>query len=175
MKRAAFPPADLLVRPHELWSRRWLLLAAGSLEKNDFNAMTVGWGSFGTMWNKPFAQIVVRPTRHTFAFLEKYPTFTLSAFTEEQRPALQLMGSRSGRDCDKIAESGLHVEPSAKVDAPSFTEAELVIECRTIYRADFDPAAFGDLSIDRNYPKKDYHRSYFGEIVAASAVPRHYR
>ena len=35
--------------------------------------MTVSWGSMGMIWNKPFIQVVVRPQRHTFEFMEKYP------------------------------------------------------------------------------------------------------
>jgi len=58
--------------------------------------MTVAWGSLGTMWNLPFAQIVVRPTRHTFGFMERFDTFTLCAFPEPRRKALQLLGSTSG-------------------------------------------------------------------------------
>jgi len=31
---------------------------------------------------------------------------------------------------------------------------------------DFNPDNFVDKKIDLNYPKKDYHRIYFGEILA---------
>ena len=45
-------------------------------------------------------------------------------------------------------------------------QAELTIECRTIYSADFDPTRFNDPTIEERYPNKDYHRVYYGEIVA---------
>jgi len=35
-----------------------------------------------------------------------------------------------------------------------------------IYWDDLDPAHFLLPEIERNYPQKDYHRIYFGEIVA---------
>jgi hypothetical protein len=57
--------------------------------------------------------------------------------------------------------------------APSFQEAELILECRTIYRNQFDPAHFLDHSIDDEYPQKDYHTAYFGEIVAAWGTEGH--
>lgn len=128
--------------------------------------MTVAWGSLGAMWNKPFVQVVVRPVRYTYEFMERYDTFTLCAFPEAYRKALSLLGSKSGRDSDKIAESGLTPIPSTKVTAPGFAEADLIVECRKIYWDDFDPAHFLLPEIAQNYPQKDYHRVYFGEIVA---------
>jgi flavin reductase (DIM6/NTAB) family NADH-FMN oxidoreductase RutF len=132
--------------------------------------MTVSWGSLGVIWNKPFAQVVVRPQRYTFQFLEQYPTFTLCAFPRQFRKALSLLGSRSGRDGDKIAASGLTPIPAAVAAAPLYAEASLAIECRTLYWQDLDPAHFLDPAIQANYPHNDYHRAFFGEILAVSAA-----
>lgn len=170
MKRAAIPFGDLLVRSHHLWAEQWMLLTGGDFSAGKFNTMAVGWGSLGTMWNRPFAQVVVRPTRYTHQFMETYDTFTLCAFPQECRKAVQLLGTKSGRDGDKIAESGLTPAPSSAVAAPVFEEAELAIECRKIYWDDLDPRHFLDSGIGKNYPKKDYHRIYFGEIVAVSGT-----
>jgi flavin reductase (DIM6/NTAB) family NADH-FMN oxidoreductase RutF len=77
-----------------------------------------------------------------------------------------LLGSKSGRDSDKIAESGLTPIAAAKVAAPAFDEAELVIECRKTYWQDMNPAHFIDPDIEEQYKDRDYHRIYFGEVVA---------
>lgn len=159
---------DLLTRPHHLWSKQWLLLTSGDFGTRHFNAMTVGWGSLGTMWSQPFAQVVVRPTRHTYGFMERYGTFTLCAFPDGYRKALNLLGTKSGRDGDKIAEAGLTPIASTQVAAPGFAEANLIIECRKVYWQDMDPAHFLDPAINQNYAKRDYHRIYFGQIVAIS-------
>lgn len=170
MKRTPIAPNALLVRSHHLWAEQWMLLTAGAFAEGRFNCMAVGWGSLGTMWSKPFAQVVVRPSRYTREFMEQYDTFTLSAFPEEHRAAVQLLGTKSGRDGDKIAESGLTPVAAAEVAAPCFVEAELAIECRKIYWQDMDAANFLDATIAKNYPQKDYHRIYFGEIVAVNAA-----
>ena len=112
MNREPIPVNDLSVRSHHLWAEQWMLLTAGDFAAGKFNTMTVAWGSLGTMWAKPFAQVVVRPSRYTRGFMEAYDSFTLSAFPEEQREALNLLGTRSGRDGDKIAASGLTPESS---------------------------------------------------------------
>ncbi len=160
------PIDDFQVRCHHLWDSRWLLLTAGDLASGDFNPMTVGWGSFGTMWRRPFAQVVVRPTRHTHGFTERHDTFTLCAFPGACRPILKMLGTRSGRDMDKVHDSGLTPVPAEGVAAPAYAEAELVVACRKIYWDDLRPERFLDPAIEACYPERDYHRVYFGEILS---------
>ena len=53
MQKIEINPFDLSIHPHHLFDRQSLLLAAGDFAQDDFNVMTIGWGSIGTMWNKP--------------------------------------------------------------------------------------------------------------------------
>jgi len=161
------------VKTHHIWDKQWLLVTAGDFAAGHFNTMTVGWGSFGTMWGHPFAQVVIRPPRYTYEFMEKYPTFTICAFPPAYKAALDLLGSRSGRHGDKIAAAGLTPVAATVVAAPAFAEADLVIECRKIYWDDFDPAHFVDPRIEDHYPRKDYHRIYYGQIVAIAGDGRY--
>jgi flavin reductase (DIM6/NTAB) family NADH-FMN oxidoreductase RutF len=173
MIRHAIPIERLLVKPIYLWDTQHLLLTCGDFVQGSYNAMTVGWGSIGVMWGRPFVQVVVRPVRYTYEFMERYDTFTVCAFPAKRAKALDLLGTRSGRDGDKIAESGLHPVASLKVAAPSYAEAELALECRKIYWDDLERDRFLDAGIEGKYPRKDYHRIYYGEIVAAFGVPRY--
>ena len=147
------------------WEDGWFLLTCGDFEKGHFNAMTISWGSVGVIWNKPFVQVVVRPTRYTYSFMQKYPDFTVCAFSEEYRKALKLLGSKSGRKMDKISTSKLTPIRSQIVSAPSFAEANLVLECQKMYQASFIPDNFLDPDIAKCYSTNDYHTSYFGEIL----------
>jgi flavin reductase (DIM6/NTAB) family NADH-FMN oxidoreductase RutF len=173
MSRLLIPSEELLVKPHNLWANQWLLLTSGDFAAGDFNTMTVAWGSMGTMWSKPFVQVVVRFSRYTFQFTEKYDSFTLSALPSDLKPALQLLGTKSGRDGDKIGESGLTPVASAAVAAPGFAEAELILECQKIYWDDMNPAHFLNPAIEKNYRDRDYHRIYFGEVVAVTAEAKY--
>lgn len=166
MTRYPIPVDKFCIRPHYLWGTQAMILTAGDFLAGHFNSMAVAWGGFGTMWDRPFAMVVVRPQRYTYQFIEKHPTFTLCAFPPEYRPAVELIGNKSGRDSNKIAEAGLTPIAASAVAAPIFAEAELVVECRKIFRTEYAPSQFIDPSIDQNYVKKDYHRVYFGEIVA---------
>jgi flavin reductase (DIM6/NTAB) family NADH-FMN oxidoreductase RutF len=170
MTRHPIPIDEFCVCPHHLWNKQSLVLTAGDYAAGRFNAMAVGWGGFGTMWDRPIAMCVVRPQRYTYEFIEKYPTFTLCAFPREYAVAVDLIGTKSGRDMDKIAAAGLTPIAASAVAAPIFAEAELVVECRKIFRTVYEPSQFVDPSIDRNYLKKDYHRVYFGEILAVAGT-----
>jgi flavin reductase (DIM6/NTAB) family NADH-FMN oxidoreductase RutF len=165
VKRIQIPIDRFLVRFHDLWHNQWLLLTAGDLATGEFNMMTVGWGSLGRMWGMPFAQVVVRPTRHTYGFMESSDTFTLCAFPDEYHETLNLLGTTSGRDGDKLAETRLTPLASTRVAAPGYKEAELTLECRKLYWDDMKPEQFLEPELDKHYPLKDYHRIYYGEIL----------
>ncbi len=172
MSRRPLDIGSFVIEAQSLWAKDWLLLTSGDFSAGRYNAMTVGWGSFGVMWSLPFAQVVVRPVRHTYTFMEEFDTFTLCAFPESCRDALKLLGTASGRDGDKIAKSGLTPTGSAKIQAPGYAEASLIVECRKIYQDDFDPSRFLDPRIEACYPQKDYHRVYFGEILHVEGEDR---
>jgi flavin reductase (DIM6/NTAB) family NADH-FMN oxidoreductase RutF len=140
----------------------WMLITAGSLDS--LNAMTASWGGMGFLWNKKVCFCVVRPTRYTYNFMEKSDCFTLSFFDEEYRDVLNFCGTHSGRDVDKIEKTGLTLLMGSS-GVPFFDEARLVIEAEKIYFQDLNPKNFLDDSIEDNYPEKDYHRLYIGEIV----------
>jgi len=173
--RIPIPIEQLVTHTYTQWENQWFLLAAGDFDAGKFNFMTVSWGSLGVMWDKPVVQVVVRPHRYTFEFLEQHPSFTLSAFGQRYHEVLDMVGSVSGRDVDKVRQSGLTPQKSSKVGAPSFEQAELVFECKKLYWQDLDPAHFLDPAIEKHYPRKDYHRLYLGEVLAVSGTPAYLR
>lgn len=155
-------PQDLQDNPFKLIGADWMLITAGTQES--FNTMTASWGGLGVLWDKDVAFVFVRPTRHTFGFIEKAAVFTLSFFEEKFRPALEFCGTQSGRDVNKVAKAGLN--PAFDIaDAVYFNEARLVLVCRKIHTQDLDPARFLDPTIAGFYAAKDYHRLYIGELI----------
>ncbi len=172
MTMQTIPWQDLTLKAHTIWNETWFLLTCGDSSKNHFNTMTVSWGSIGIMWNKPMVQVVVRPSRFTHEFMQTYPDFSLCAFSEEHRKALQFLGATSGRDGDKVKSSGLTACRSSQIQSPSFAEAQLVIECRKIYTDLFNPHNFLDPNIEKHYPGADYHQVYFGEVLTIRGEPQ---
>lgn len=173
MERSPIAIESLTVQSYGLFEVQWLLLTAGDFSAGQFNAMTISWGSLGVMWSKLYFQTVVRPVRYTYDFMERYDSFTICAFPKQYRKALSLLGTKSGREGDKIGQAGLTPTASTMVGAPSYAEAELVLECRKTYWQDLEPSHFLIPEIDQNYPDKDYHRIYYGEVLAITGTERY--
>jgi len=144
----------------------WMLVTAG--DKNKFNTMTANWGGAGYLWNKPVAFVFVRPERYTYQFMEGSDGFTLSFFNEKYRDALDLCGTKSGRDCDKVAEAGL-TPHFTELGFPTFKEARLVLECHKLYADTLSKNAFLDSEPLRIHysTKGGLHKLYIAEIIRA--------
>ncbi len=171
MPRIEIPFNELKLDVITFWNNG-LLLTAGANEPGRFNSMTIGWGGIGVYWKRPMIQVAVRPTRHTYQFIEEYDSFTVCAFSAQYKEALTIMGTKSGRDTDKVRESKLNPCPSTQIAAPGYHEAELILECRKVYFDDLNPTQAGEI-VEGFYPKKDYHRFYFGEILAIYGDPKY--
>lgn len=147
----------------------WTLITA---EKKDgsVNTMTASWGFMGVLWNKPVCAVFIRPQRYTLEFVEEAERLSLTFFGEEWRAALRLCGTKSGRDMDKIAESGLTVCHTEN-GVPYFAEAKTAVICRKLYADWLKPECFLDpLVASANYPKSDYHKVFICEIEQVLAA-----
>ena len=105
-------PTTLQNNPFQMLGRDWALVTVSDPDTGKVNTMTVSWGAMGVLWGKNTVTIYIRPQRYTHQFLEKTGHFTLS-FYDGMRDALTLCGRTSGRDGDKIAAAGLHLQSSA--------------------------------------------------------------
>ena len=85
---------DLQCNPFSLVNRM-MLLTAGNQEVG-YNVMTISWGGFGVLWDKPVATIYVRPSRHTMNFLNQCDHFTLSVLSDEYKKHMVYCGTVSG-------------------------------------------------------------------------------
>ena len=139
----------------------WALVTAGTIDH--FNTMTISWGGLGTLWGLPVATVYVRQSRYTHDFLEKNDLFTVSFFEEAYRKDLNVLGSRSGRDGNKLALTSL--TPKALDKAVTFEQASQTILCRKLYRQDMDPAAIPQAVFSKFYEKESLHTIYIGEVL----------
>jgi flavin reductase (DIM6/NTAB) family NADH-FMN oxidoreductase RutF len=139
----------------------FLTLKAGDA----LNTMTIGWATFGFIWQKPVMMVAVRPTRHTFGIIEKAQDFTVTIPTGDMSKAIAFCGSKSGRDGDKFKMCKLETADGQKVASPIIKVPGIHYECKIVYKSAMNPA-FLDKNYDKSlYPQKDYHTLYFGEIV----------
>lgn len=157
-------PTEIKENPFELIGNDWALVTSGTADK--FNTMTVSWGGVGIMWGKPVTFTFIRPQRYTFEFMENNDYFSMSFFNEEQRDALKFCGSKSGRDLDKVKETGL--SPAfTENGVPYFEEAKLVLICKKMYSQFLNEESITDPQSVNKWYDNDYHKMYISEIVKA--------
>ena len=162
------PYRELAVNPMTMFAEEWFALAAGN-ENDGANAMTIAWGHMGSLWERdshanrlPTVCVYVRPGRFTKGIMDRESLFTLSLI--EDRKALGYIGSHSGRDGDKFAAAGL--APVYEGGTAYCQDAKMVFVCRKLYQAPLSESGFVDKGlIDFNYPLRDFHEMYIGEII----------
>lgn len=155
----------------DMIGNEWMLVTSGNMES--FNMMTASWGFLGFIWGLPAATCLIRPSRYTKEWVDKTHSFTLSFFPDKYKKALSVLGSKSGRDMDKMKDSGLTPIALPTGDV-TYKEATLTLVCRVMYRQALDEKGFIDPTImPKWYPlgPTDLHTMYIGQIQAAYQRP----
>jgi flavin reductase (DIM6/NTAB) family NADH-FMN oxidoreductase RutF len=147
------------------------LLLASLDARGKPNVMTIGWGSLGIFWGRPVFIVPVRRSRYTYGCINKTGDFTVNVLPRTLAKLAAFCGSRSGRDHDKFAEAGLTAAPGKRVKSPIIQECVLNYECKVAHANDLLPKAMQDEILRSAYRSGDYHRFFFGEILAVRAEP----
>ncbi len=154
-------PDQLRENPFSLIGQEWMLITAQKEGKT--NTMTAAWGGLGFLWGKNVAFLFIRPQRYTKEFVDGTDMVSLSFLGEGYRKELGYLGKVSGRDEDKIAESGLHL--AFEDETPYFAESRMVMLGRKLYAQEMDPSCFIEKEcLEQWYPDRDYHTVYVVEI-----------
>lgn len=151
-------PKDLDENFIKLIADEWMLVSAGNKEK--YNMMTASWGFAGEMWGADSVMTVIRPQRYTLEFINDNDYFTLS-FYGDNKDIHKVCGSKSGRDTDKTALTGL--TPVFSDNTVYFNEARLVLVCKKQYVQQMDESCFTDKEPLRWY-NGDLHYMVIGKI-----------
>ena len=161
---------DLWPETVDALTREGLLLCSAGADGRP-NAMTIGWLTGGVVWSKPVLTVYVRPSRFTYSRLEQVNEFTVNVLPAGFAEALQHCGTASGRDGDKWAHTGLKPVAAQRVRVPVIEQAVVHYECRVVHANEVLPANLAADIRASAYAKGDYHRVYFGEVLAAYAAP----
>ncbi|MCD8080362.1 MAG: flavin reductase [Bacteroides sp.] len=146
--------------------KEWMLVTAGNT--GSFNTMTASWGGIGYIWNKPVVFVFIRPERYTYEFTEKSEYLTLSFLGEENKAIHKVCGSKSGRDTDKVAETGLKPIATEKGNV-IFEQGRLQLECRILYKQFLEKDNFLQPELYQRWYNQGHgdnlHKMYVAEIV----------
>lgn len=151
---------DVVTKLCNKLNSEWALLTAG--DKQKFNSMTISWGSFGVLWFKNVITVYVRPERYTLDFLKKFDYFTVSFYDESHKKDLQVLGTKSGRDTNKMQEISL--TPRFLENSVTFNEAKHTFVCKKIYHGQFDLSKLDKEIKEKIYDGQHGHYVFIGEI-----------
>ena len=140
---------------------------------DDFRCMTIGWGAMGNVWGHPGSTLTVyvNPLRYTFEYLQQQDHFTVCFFPEEYRKDVLTLGTKSGRDCDKVALTSL--TPKSLENGVGFEEAELTFVCKKIYADQFKLELTPDDVRNGIYGKFPPHWFYIGSVEDVFGTTTH--
>ena len=131
--------------------------------------LSASWGGVGFLWMIPVVFVFIRPERYTREFVDEKGCFTLSFLGEEHKDAHKVCGSKSGRDMDKVAATGL-TPYFTELGNPCFEESRLTLECKTLYVTKMDKNSFIDPALYEKWYSAlagNLHNVYVAEIVNA--------
>jgi flavin reductase (DIM6/NTAB) family NADH-FMN oxidoreductase RutF len=149
-----------------LGGKDFIAITAG--KEDHYNSMIGGCG-LGMLFKKPTTWCLIRADRYTLELILKEQTYTMSCFPEEYKNQMLFLGSKSGRDSEKMKEVDL-----TSVQTPSgnmsFKEARLIIECKltqitTPTPGDFYSQEAKDWIKETYKLESDYRKYVFGEIT----------
>ena len=148
--------------PFEMIGTDWMLITAK--KDNKVNTMTASWGGLGVIWNKNIVTVYIRQQCYTKEFVDGSDTFSITVLGDNCRKELSYLGTISGRNQDKIANTGLTVVEDN--NTPYFCEGNIVFICKKLYSQEMNKESFvNDSLVDENYSKKGFHTMYIGEII----------
>ena len=81
----------------------------------------------------------------------------------EYREDLQVLGTKSGRDGDKVALTKL--TPRALEHCVTFEGVSLAVVCKKIFQQPIDPSALPEQVMNDYYQEMGVHDRFMGEIV----------
>jgi flavin reductase (DIM6/NTAB) family NADH-FMN oxidoreductase RutF len=143
------------------------VITAGT--EDHYNSMIGSGGGFGFLFRKPTTWCIIRSDRYTLELMKKEQTYTISYFPDKYKEQVLFLGSKSGRNSDKMKEVELTAVQTLS-GMMTFEEASLIIECRLTQLTTPQPDDFcteeAQEYVREAYKKPSDHRKYvFGEIT----------
>jgi flavin reductase (DIM6/NTAB) family NADH-FMN oxidoreductase RutF len=160
-------PEEIFDNVFTLVGKVFPVITAG--KEDHYNSMTASGGGMGMLFKKPTTWCILQANRYTLEMILKEQTYTLSYFPNEYMEQILFLGSKSGRDSEKMKEVELTGVQTPSGDM-SFKEARLIIECKlteitTAKPNDFYTQEAKDYINEAYKEANDYRKYVFGEIT----------
>jgi flavin reductase (DIM6/NTAB) family NADH-FMN oxidoreductase RutF len=160
-------PEEISDSVFTLLGKDFTVITAG--KEDHYNSMTGSGGGLGLLFMKPTTWCILRADRYTLEMIQKEKTYTMSFFPNEYKEQILFLGSKSGRDSQKMKEVELTSVQTPSGDM-SFKESRLIIECKLTALTTASPDDFYTQEtkdyINEAYKEANvYRKLVFGEIT----------
>jgi flavin reductase (DIM6/NTAB) family NADH-FMN oxidoreductase RutF len=160
-------PEEICDNVFTLVGKDFAVITSG--KEDHYNSMIGSGGGLGVLFKKPTTWCIIRADRHTLEMIQKEQTYTMSYFPNDCKEQMLFLGSKSGRDSEKMKEVELSSVQTPSGDM-SFKEARLIIECKLTEITTPNPNDFYSQEakdyINEAYKEANHYRKYvFGEIT----------
>ena len=105
-----------------------IVIAVAKDKSGKANPITLGWTMFAS-GNPLMMAIAVAASHYSVKAIEHSKCFTIAYPSAEMAQATLFFGSHSGRDTDKLAETGCRTEPARQIDSVLLSDAVANFEC----------------------------------------------
>jgi flavin reductase (DIM6/NTAB) family NADH-FMN oxidoreductase RutF len=160
-------PEEICDNVFTLVGKDCFVITAGKVDH--YNSMMGSGGGLGVLFKKPTTWCGLRADRYTLEMIQKEQTYTMSYFPSDCKEQMLFLGSKSGRDSEKMKEVELTSVQTPSGDM-SFKESRLIIECKlteitTPNPNDFYSKEAKDWINEAYKEESDYRKYVFGEIT----------
>lgn len=134
----------------------------------NFNTMTIGWGSISQYWGQEVFIAPIRHSRYTFELLDGIDEFTVSVPTNGQfDEALKICGTHSGRNGNKFKLASIKTKDAKEISTPVIDGCDIYYECKILSFTDLKKEDLDKETQEKWYANNDMHRLYFAKIITA--------
>jgi flavin reductase (DIM6/NTAB) family NADH-FMN oxidoreductase RutF len=160
-------PEEICDNVFTLVGKDFTVITAG--KEDHYNSMTASGGGLELLFMRPTTWCILRADRYTLEMIQEEGTYTLSYFPNEYKEQILFLGSKSGRDSEKMKEVELTSIQTPSGDM-SFKEVRLIIECKLTALTTANPNDFYTQET-RDYINEAYQEAHvyrklaFGEIT----------
>lgn len=107
--------------------------------------------------------LVAEKNNNIYEFIENNEYFTLSFFSDEYKKDLSILGSKSGKDINKLSLTNLNAEYNENF--VTYKEAVLTIICKKLYGQDLNIDNMSEEIKEKYYSNDPVHKMYIGEVI----------
>lgn len=124
MKKILDPVKNLLQpRPN-------IVVSCRSKDGKD-NALAVAYAT-NCSFEPPMVMVGIVPSRYSYEIIKETKCFVVNIVTKDLKDKYMYIGTKSGRDTDKLKDLDLKIENAVEINAPILSDFPLNIECEVV-------------------------------------------